>query len=193
MRNDLANELEPVDARLAARLAALRAEQGWSLDALAERSGVSRATLSRLERGETSPSASLLGRLCTAYGRTMSGLIAEVETDPPQLLRREEQPGWTDPETGFRRRSVSPPANGFRGELVEGVLPAGAVVSYDTPPIHGLEQHVWMLDGVLDLMVDDVVHRLGPGDCLRYRLFGPTRFHCPGPQPAHYVIALCKP
>ncbi len=42
-------------------------------------------------------------------------------------------------------------------------------------------------------MVDDVVHRLGPGDCLRYRLFGPTRFHCPGPQPAHYVIALCKP
>jgi transcriptional regulator with XRE-family HTH domain len=193
MRIDLANELEPVDARLAARLAALRAEQGWSLDALAERSGVSRATLSRLERGETSPTASLLGRLCTAYGRTMSGLIAEVETDPPQLLRREEQPGWTDPETGFRRRSVSPPANGFRGELVEGVLPAGAVVSYDTPPIHGLEQHVWMLDGVLDLMVDDVVHRLGPGDCLRYRLFGPTRFHCPGPQPAHYVIALCKP
>ncbi|MGO1077340.1 helix-turn-helix domain-containing protein [Inquilinus sp. CA228] len=193
MRSDLANELEPVDARLAARLAALRAEQGWSLDALAERSGVSRATLSRLERGETSPTASLLGRLCTAYGRTMSGLIAEVETDPPQLLRREDQPGWTDPETGFRRRSVSPPATGFRGELVEGVLPADAVVSYDTPPIHGLEQHVWMLDGMLDLMVDDVVHRLRPGDCLRYRLFGPTRFHCPGPQPAHYVIALCKP
>ncbi|TSD84991.1 helix-turn-helix transcriptional regulator, partial [Mycobacterium sp. KBS0706] len=96
MRSELANELEPVDARLAARLAALRAEQGWSLDALAERSGISRATLSRLERGETSPTASLLGRLCTAYGRTMSGLIAEVETDPPQLLRRAEQPGWTD-------------------------------------------------------------------------------------------------
>jgi len=193
MRNDLTNELEPVDARLAARLAALRAEQGWSLDALAERSGISRATLSRLERGETSPTASLLGRLCTAYGRTMSGLIAEVETDPPQLLRRAEQPGWTDPDSGFRRRSVSPPAAGFRGELVEGVLPAGAVVSYDTPPIHGIEQHVWMLDGTLELLVDDVVHRLGPGDCLRYRLFGPTRFHCPGPQPAHYVIALCKP
>jgi len=193
MRNDIAIAAEPVDARLAARLAALRAEQGWSLDVLAERSGVSRATLSRLERGETSPTASLLGRLCTAYGRTMSGLIAEIETEPPQLLRRADQTGWTDPETGFARRSVSPPAAGLRGELVEGTLPAGAVVTYDTPPIHGIEQHVWMLEGTLELMVDDVVHRLGPGDCLRYRLFGPTRFECPGPQPAHYLIALCKP
>ncbi|MGK9167765.1 XRE family transcriptional regulator [Inquilinus limosus] len=187
------NDLEPVDARLAARLAALRAEQGWSLDVLAERSGISRATLSRMERGETSPTASLLGRLCTAYGRTMSGLIAEVETDPPQHLRRAEQPGWTDPESGFRRRSVSPPATGFRGELVEGTLPAGAVVAYDGPPIQGLEQHVWMLDGVLELTVDGTSHRLEPGDCLRFRLFGPTRFACPGPRPAHYVIAVCKP
>lgn len=193
MRDEITQGPEPVDARLAARLAALRAEQGWSLDALADRSGISRATLSRLERGETSPTASLLGRLCTAYGRTMSGLIAEIETEPPQLRRRAEQKTWTDPASGFRRRSVSPPASGLRGELVEGHLPAGAVVDYATPPIHGIEQHVWMLNGDLDLMVDGVVHRLQAGDCLRYRLFGPTRFSCPGPDPAHYVIALCRP
>ena len=68
-----------LDSRLAARLAALRAERGWSLDQLSQRAGIPRATLSRLERGETSPTAALLGRLCTAYGRTMSRLLAEVE------------------------------------------------------------------------------------------------------------------
>src|SRR3954454_19433232 len=107
------------DLRLAARLAALRQQAGWSLDQLAERSGISRATLSRIERAETSPTAALLGRLCTAYGRTMSRLLAEVEADRPALLPRADQPLWVDPETGFRRRSVSPPVPGFAGEMLE--------------------------------------------------------------------------
>jgi transcriptional regulator with XRE-family HTH domain len=181
------------DLRLAVRLAGLRQEQGWSLDELAARSGVSRATLSRLERSETSPTASLLGRLCTAYGRTMSRLLAEVEADPPLLLRAAEQVVWTDPETGFVRRSVSPPAAGYAMEMMTGELPRGAVIAYDAPPISGVEQHLWMLAGRLDLTVEGREHRLAAGDCLRFRLFGSTRFACPGPASARYVIAICRP
>ncbi|MGQ4428211.1 helix-turn-helix domain-containing protein, partial [Streptomyces violaceoruber] len=83
---------DPVDARLAARLAELRAERGWSLGELAERSGVSRSTLSRAERGETSPTAAVLNRLCAVYGRTMSRLLSEVEAEPALLVRAAEQP-----------------------------------------------------------------------------------------------------
>jgi transcriptional regulator with XRE-family HTH domain len=184
----------PTDLRLAMRLAGLRQENGWSLDALAERSGISRATLSRIERGDTSPTAALLGCLCAAYGRTMSRLLAEIETDPPSLLRRDEQMLWVDPETGFRRRTVfSPPASGYRGELLSGELPVGAVIAYDAPPVSGMEQHVWMLSGLLDLTVDGTSYRLGSGDTLRYRLFGPSGFCCPGPDPARYVIAIVQP
>jgi transcriptional regulator with XRE-family HTH domain len=182
-----------LDARLAARLAALRAERGWSLDDLAERSGISRATLSRLERAQTSPTAALLGRLCTAYGRTMSRLVAEAEAEPALLMRQADQPLWTDPETGFRRRNVSPPASGFEAELVEAVLPAGAVIAYDAPGEAGLEQHIWLLAGLLELTVDGIAHVLRPGDCLRFRLFGATRFAATGLQDAHYVIAVVRP
>jgi transcriptional regulator with XRE-family HTH domain len=182
-----------MDTRLAVRLAGLRQEAGWSLEELAERSGISRASLSRMERGETSPTAAVLGRLCTAYGRTMSRLLSEIEADPAQLVRDRDQLVWVDPETGFRRRSVSPPAHGYRGEMMAGELPVGAVIAYDAPSIGGLEQHVWMLGGVLALTVEGVTHRLGQGDCLRFRLFGPTRFACPGPEAARYVIALCRP
>ena len=181
------------DTRLAARLTTLRQEHGYSLDILADRSGISRATLSRIERGETSPTAALLGRLCTAYNRSMSRLLAEVEAEPPRLLRAEDQTIWTDPETGYRRRSVSPPARDFNGELMEGTLPPGADIAYAAPPVAGLEQHVWMLLGCLDLTVDGATHRLTAGDCLRFRLFGPTRFTCPGPKPARYVIAVVQP
>jgi transcriptional regulator with XRE-family HTH domain len=188
-----ASRAAQIDIRLATRLSVMRQEHGWSLDELAERSGISRATLSRMERAETSPTASLLGRLCTAYGRTMSRLMAEVEADLPHLIRSDEQPLWVDPETGFRRRTVSPPATGYAAELVAGELPPGAVISYDAPPIAGLEQHVWMLDGLLELSVESTTYRLGRGDCLRFRLFGRSRFACPGPEAAHYIIAICRP
>jgi len=181
------------DLRLAARLAELRGEHGWSLDELAQRSGVSRSTLSRLERAEISPTAAQLGRLCSAYGRTMSRLLAEVEAEPPQLVRAADQTVWRDEASGFDRRSVSPPHAGLRGELIEGALRPGAVIEYDAPPVPGLEQHIWILDGELDLTVLGEAHRLLPGDCLRFRLWGPSRFHCPGPRPVRYLIAVVLP
>ncbi|MCE3264038.1 MAG: DNA-binding protein [Pseudoduganella sp.] len=179
--------------RLVRRLAGLREARALSLEELAARSGISRATLSRLERGETSPSADMLGKLCAVYGLPMSRLIAEVEQAPVQLIRRAEQAEWRDPATGFERRMVSPPARGFAAELVEGRLPAGAVIDYPQPPVRGLEQHLWLLSGALDYSIDGATHRLQAGDCLRFHLFGATRFSCPGPEAAHYLVTICEP
>ncbi|MET9734093.1 XRE family transcriptional regulator [Streptomyces sp. NPDC006458] len=192
MRRD---EVEPggVDALLGARLAELRAERGWSLGELAERSGISRSTLSRAERAETSPTAALLNRLCAVYGRTMSQLLSEIEAEPAPVVRSADQPVWEDPSSGFVRRSVSPPHTGLRGELVEGRLAPGADIAYDRPPVPGLEQHVWLLEGELEVTVQDVAHSLGAGDCLRLRVWGPTRFRCPGPRPARYALAVVLP
>ncbi|MFJ8651350.1 helix-turn-helix domain-containing protein [Streptomyces rochei] len=187
------DDVDPVDARLAARLAELRAERGWSLEELAERTGLSRSTLSRTERAETSPTASLLNRLCAVYGRTMSRLLSEVEAEPALLVRAAEQPVWEDRSAGFVRRSVSPPHAGLRGELVEGRLAAGADIAYDRPPVPGLEQHVWVLDGALEIMAQDVAHYLATGDCLRMRVWGPTRFRCAGPSAVRYALAVVLP
>ncbi|MGW4437540.1 helix-turn-helix domain-containing protein [Streptomyces sp. NPDC004596] len=184
---------DPVDARIGARLAELRAGRGWSLGELAERSGVSRSTLSRAERAETSATASLLNRLCHVYGRTMSQLLSEVEAEPAALVRAAEQRLWQDPAAGFARRSVSPPHGGLRGELVEGRLTQGADIAYDRPPVPGLEQHLWVLDGTLEVTTGDTSHALGTGDCLRMRVYGPTRFRCPGPGGARYVLAVVRP
>lgn len=184
-----------VDTRLAARLAELRDERGWSLDDLATRTGISRSTLSRLERAEISPTAALLGRLCTAYGRTMSRLLAEVESggEPAQLVRAADQRVWTDTPSGFERRAVSPPHPGLRAEIIEGVLRPGADIAYEGPPVAGLEHHVWLHEGALAVTVEDRSHHLAPGDCLRYRLWGTSRFRCPGPDPARYTVVVVLP
>lgn len=182
-----------IERRIAQRLAGLRAERGWSLEALAERTGMSRATLSRIERSELSPTASMLGALCTAYGWTLSRLMADAEGRPPSLVPPAEQTEWTDPGSGYRRRAVSPPTPGLRGELVEVRLPAGASVSFATSPVAGLEHHLWMLEGALSLEVDGAPFQLRAGDCLRYVLVGPSRFECTGKREARYVIAMVHP
>lgn len=184
---------DALDTRLAQRLATLRTERNWSLDELSQATGISRATLSRLERGETSPTASLLGKLCSAYGMTMSRLLAELEQQSAKLIPLAAQQIWVDPETGFQRRLVSPPSRDFRMEMLEGTLPAGAVISYENAPVRGMEQHMWMLEGLLDYTVDGVEYRLHPGDCLRFHLFGATRFSCPGPAAARYLVLICEP
>ncbi|MEU5075562.1 XRE family transcriptional regulator [Streptomyces asoensis] len=184
---------DPVDVRIAGRLAQLRAERGWSLGELAERSGVSRSTLSRAERAEISPTASLLNRLCHVYGRTMSRLLGEVEAQAALVVRAGEQSVWEDRASGFVRRSVSPPHPALRGELVEGRLAAGADLSYDRPPVAGLEQHLWVLEGALEVTADGVAHHLDAGDCLRLRVWGPTRFRCAGDDEVRYVLAVVLP
>ena len=179
-----------IDSRIAARLRALRAERHWALDALAEKSGVSRASLSRIENGEVSPTAATLGRLAAAFGLTISRLFAEAEADAPALVPRDAQPEWTDPATGFRRRSISPPALGFACEMLECALPAGARIAYPRPPNEGMEHHLYLLTGALDLTLGDETFRLSSGDCLRYRLAGASAFHAPGEAPARYILAL---
>ena len=176
--------------RLAERLRALRRARTWSLDELAGLSGVSRASLSRIENGEVSPTASVLGRLAGAHRTTVSRLLADIEDDAPALVRQGDQAEWVDPATGFRRRSVSPPALGFDCELLACELPGGARIDYPLPPRRGLEHHLYILDGALELTIEGTVHRLFAGDCLRYRLMGPSRFVSIGPPAARYILVL---
>jgi quercetin dioxygenase-like cupin family protein len=131
----------------------------------------------------------MLGRLCTLYGHTLSRLMAEAESRPANLVRASEQAEWKDPASGYRRRMVSPPSTGRRGELVDVRLPARAHVEFATPPVPALEHHLWMLEGTLTLEVDGTPYRLRAGDCLRYAPTGATRFQA-GPRRVRYLVAL---
>lgn len=178
-----------IDRQIAQRLKALRAERGWSLDELAKRSTVSRATLSRLENAEVSATAAVLGRLCAAYGMTLSRLIRLAENDFSPLVERHAQPIWTDPKTGFARRSVSPPSQMLAAEAVECRLEPGTEIVYEQPPRPGLEHHIILTEGALTVTVEGRPHELKPGDCLRYQLFGRSEF-VTGVLPAQYFLFM---
>jgi transcriptional regulator with XRE-family HTH domain len=179
-----------LDNQIAERLKSLRGERDWSLDELARRSGVSRATLSRLENAEVSPTASVLGKLCAAFGLTMSRLMHMVEGDFAPLVPRDEQAEWTDRSVGFRRRSVSPPSQTLAAEVLECEIEAGQRIQYDRAPRPGLEHHLLLIQGELQVEVGGQTYDLKAGDCFRYQLFGPSAFSTPKRRGARYVLFM---
>jgi transcriptional regulator with XRE-family HTH domain len=179
-----------IDHGIAECLRSLRSERGLSLDELAKRSNVSRATLSRLENAEVSPTTSVLGKLCAAYGLTLSRLMHLVEGEFAPVVRRSAQPVWSDASVGFVRRSLSPPARTLAGEVLECVLEPGTRIAYDETPRPGLEHHLVLVEGALAVTVGGATHALKPGDCLRYQLFGPSAFVTPKRTGARYMLFM---
>jgi len=118
---------------------------------LAQRTGISRATLSRLERYELSPSAAMLATLCGQYGWTLSRLMVEAEQTTASVITAEEQVTWRDHDTGYIRRVASPPHPKSQAKLIEVTIPAGASVSYDSSCLKGLEHHLRMIEGALSI------------------------------------------
>lgn len=112
-----------LDKDLARRLTELRRARNWPLEDLAERTGISRATLSRIERGDTSPTASVLGKLAAAFGLSMAELFGAASATIERLVPRDAQAVWTDRETGYVRRTLTPAASGYRGAMIEGCIP----------------------------------------------------------------------
>jgi transcriptional regulator with XRE-family HTH domain len=160
--------LDTLDTRLGARIRVERENRGWSLTDLAERSGVSRAMINKVERGAASPTASLLGRLSGAFGLTLSMLLARTETDHVgRLVRSDEQFQWVDPETGYIRRQIAPaPGSDIPLDVVRVELPPDASVTFPARNYVSVRQLIWVTDGCLTFIEGEFEHDLRAGDCL---------------------------
>jgi transcriptional regulator with XRE-family HTH domain len=181
---------DAIDVALGERIKALRGERGLTLEALADLSGVSRAMISRVERGESSATAQLLNRLCGGLGITLSSLFARADTPSSPLSRRSEQTSWRDPATGYVRRRISPASADGVLDLVEVELPPGAAVTFDMPEFRGVDQLVHVLDGRLAMVIGETPYDLGAGDCLHMRFEAPHTFRNPFPDPVRYLVVL---
>lgn len=181
-----------INTHIGRRVRELRDTCGYSLDALAERSGVSRSNISLIERGQSSPTAAVLDKLSTALGVTVASLFERhgEQPAPSPLARVSDQPVWTDPASGYVRRNVSPAVD-TPLQLVDVIFPAGQRVHFDTSSRDVLiDQQVWMIDGVMELTLGTALWRLERGDCLSMRLDQPITYHNPGRQAARYLVAL---
>ncbi|WBS03029.1 XRE family transcriptional regulator [Pseudoduganella sp. SL102] len=172
---------------IAHRLRELRSARGMTLAVLAEHSGVSRSNISLIERGESSATATVLDKLAAALGVPVASLFERPVDATSPIARADEQPVWTDPGSGYVRRTLSPTVPSLI-QMVEITFPAGARVAYETSS-QDIDRQLWMIEGRMEITVGTSCWDLAAGDCLVMRLDEPSTYHNPGTIPARYLIA----
>ncbi|MGH6958438.1 MAG: helix-turn-helix domain-containing protein [Caulobacteraceae bacterium] len=178
------------EASLAARIADGRRERNWSLAELAERSRVSRSMLSKIERREASPTATVLLKIASAFGLT----LAELLTEPAGRDRHspfDAQLTWTDPASGYLRRQVYLSA-AMPLELVEVEMPAGACVAAPAASYVLIRQVLWVLDGALTVLEGSERTDLQRGDRLEFGPPSNVTFRNESDAPCRYLVALVR-
>ncbi|MCP3461587.1 helix-turn-helix domain-containing protein [Bradyrhizobium sp. CCGUVB23] len=181
---------QKLDRAIGRRLKTLRMHAGMTLNELAARSGVSRAMIGRVERAQSSATASLLGKLCAALEVSLSDVVALAEKPPERLVRLADQPQWRDPESGYRRRHASPTDAASGIEIIVVDLPAGARVPYSPWGRTAFTQQLLMLEGAISVYIDAKTLRLREGDCLDFDVMRAVTFENESRQDARYVIVI---
>ncbi|HSE47059.1 MAG TPA: XRE family transcriptional regulator [Gemmatimonadales bacterium] len=179
---------DSIEGRIAANLRQQREALGLSLAQLADRSGVSKAMVAKVESGAASPTAGLLGRLCAGLGVTLSSLMMAAESADVGFFPSSTQPTWRDPETGLDRTLVAPSSSRGHVEIARLALPAGASVDYDKVPARPVRQHIIGIAGRLFFTIGGDTTSIGPGDCLFAVIDRPTRLESAGPDVARYYV-----
>ncbi|HWA62462.1 MAG TPA: XRE family transcriptional regulator [Caulobacteraceae bacterium] len=180
-----------LETALADRIAAQRKARSWSLADLAEHSGVSRSMLSKIERCEASPTATVLLKIASAFGLTLAELLTTDEAGAARRLSRDDQPTWIDPASGYLRRQVFLSA-AMPLELVEVELPAGASVAAPASSYVLIRQVLWVLDGELTVVEGGEPTALKRGDRLEFGPPSDVVFRNHGPRPCRYLVAVVR-
>jgi XRE family transcriptional regulator, regulator of sulfur utilization len=180
---------EPDIAVLGARIRAERTQRGISLQALAQRAGVSSSMVSEVERGAKVPTILVLQRIANALGVSVSRLLGEERAAPVAVLRRGEQDVARDP-SGWERRILSPVLPGVEFELMRTTIPPGVDAGTFPPHPPGTREYLAVERGRLVLTIDGEPHDLEEGDAVYYAGECVHSFANPDSEPCVYYLAM---
>lgn len=101
---------EAINENLGRRLKKLRGDKGWSLEVLANASGVSRSMLSEIEREKANPTLTVTFRIARAFGLTLQELIesAEATASKIQVIRASDRAQVYRSDKQCEIRTLSP-------------------------------------------------------------------------------------
>lgn len=160
------NPISPVDTGKLLR--SIRRDLGWSLDKTAEHTGVSKAMLGQIERGESMPTVATLWKIATGLRIPMTALLEPDHGEGDVLLLRDANRLRVRPsEEGMQRALVFPYEARFGFELYELTFAPG-FESISEPHDIGVVEHVTVLRGAVELLVENGWRRLEEGQSLRF-------------------------
>lgn len=181
-----------VAADHAARLKASREERGFTLDELADRTGIDRETLAKVETGETFLPLGHLIKLSKVLSMRMADVISEgqeaftiVRADRRQSVARFGQAKET--KHGYEYASLAP---GKKDRKMEPFIVTLYPASTDEASVHDGQEFIYVLEGEMEAVVGDTRDLLGPGDAIYYDSTTKHLVRAYGDKPAKILAVL---
>jgi transcriptional regulator with XRE-family HTH domain len=154
-------------AELGRRMRDERERRQMSLEALSDRSRVSRSMLSAIERGLKAPTVLVLDRIATGLDTSLARLLGTEVRARLILLRRRDQKVARDP-SGWERRILSPVLPGVEFEFMRTTLRPGVDAGVFLSHAHGSREYVAIESGTLLLTINGRPYTLNAGDSIYY-------------------------
>ena len=176
-----------VEPNVGARLRALREERGLSLRELAEKCGLSFNAISRIERGENSPTVSTLHLLATAFNVPIAAFFEDAHEQATVFVGRDRR--LSSNSNGIVMESLG---IGLRDQQLEPFLVTiePGVGNGDSAIVHSGEEFIHCLDGSIIYLVNDEAYQLDAGDSLLFEASQPHRFYNPGETAARLIMVF---
>ena len=185
-------DIERTVSALGAKLAAARAERGWSLAELARRAGVSTASVHKIEKSGMTPTIATLMKVASALGTSVGYFIDEDVAVPAAIVvRGDERARLYTSKNGIALDNVSGRYGRYRLAGAEALVEPGAN-SGPEPMRHPGEELVYLLEGAMSFTVDGELIELGPGDSIHFRTDRPHAWSNPSDEPARALWFMVR-
>ena len=179
----------PLDSAVGLRLRALRKTRGLSLQVMAGRLNISIGHLSQVERGLSTASLKLLAAAADVFGLGLADLVPGAGATVPAgelgavVIRQAERGRLGLWQAGITKELLTAPRGASRLNLFMVRIEPDGTTGEETY-IHGGEEAGFVLEGTLELQVEDRTWQLAAGDSFRFASERPHRFGNAGTEAA---------
>jgi transcriptional regulator with XRE-family HTH domain len=183
--------IERTVSELGAKVARARQARGWSLAQLAQRAGVSTATVHKIEKSGMTPTIASLMKIASALGTSVGSFVDEPATPDVTVVRADERAPVYTSKSGLDLRNLSGRYGGFAMAGAEAAVEPRAD-SGPAPMNHPGEELVIVLEGEMEFVVDGECHGVAAGDSIHFRGSRPHSWRNPSDEPARVIWLVVR-
>ena len=164
----------------------LRKNKGWSLDVTAKATGVSKAMLGQIERGESSPTIAVLWKIATGSQTSLSYFLGpEVKNEVTPIFTSNHATREKPAQDDMLVATLFPFEDRFGFEVYELTLLPG-YERYSEPHEAGVTEHILVTQGEMELFIEGSWCKIAEGDAVRFQADQPHGYRNLGNKPAAF-------
>ncbi|NBD26973.1 helix-turn-helix domain-containing protein [Paenibacillus glycinis] len=184
-------EQEQIHKKIGKNLQAIRKSRALSLDQVAELTGVSKAMLGQIERGDSNPTISIIWKIVNGLHISFTSLIEDTKASVTHIRFEDLEP-FVEEDGSYRSYPLVPFEQGKKFEIYTVELEPG-VMHASEAHYEGVEEYILMVRGMLRLTVQDDVYELEAGDALHFNADQPHSYENLGSEKIVYYTVIHYP